>query len=284
MSQLLAYHVVVHALEGRGGWTPMSRFASAVAHVNNGHLPYERHNAAGLRRAREGATAGQIESAVRDFLASDLAPGVRVIGTLFSAAAVVEGFNEYNASSGIAVRTNVAMQAGEGRPPVVVARREMRVEAADPELCRVGTLALFDAMVLSAGRNARAGERPPGQTLSGLARELGLDGSAACEAAQVFESEGTMPVPELARLLGCHRRSLERKLKSEGLTAEALRSAARIGRACDRLGSEDSLTTIAIGEGFSDLSHMTRSFQTSAGMTPSSLRKILRADEEASRR
>lgn len=79
------------------------------------------------------------------------------------------------------------------------------------------------------------------------------------------------------------QRSLERKLRAEGLTAEALRQAVRMVRATDRLGSDDSLTTIAIEEGFSDLSHMTRSFKTSAGMQPSLLRRLLLADAEAIR-
>lgn len=57
-----------------------------------------------------------------------------------------------------------------------------------------------------------------------------------------------MPIAELARKLGCHQRSLERKLKAEGLTAESLRQAVRMIRATDRLGSSDSLTTIAIEE------------------------------------
>lgn len=278
MSQFLAYHVVVHALEGRAGWTPMSRFASAVAHVNNGHLPYERHNAAGRRRASEGASEGQIESAVREFLLEDLAPGVRLIGNLSNPALVLEGFNEYNASAGVAVRTSVSMPSDEGRAPLVIARREMRVDASDPHLCRVGTLALLAALVSAAERNTKAGVAAPRQTLSGLARELGVAGSAAGEVAMVFELEGAMPVSELARRLGCHPRSLGRKLQREGLTAEALRAAARIVRASDRLGSGDSLTTIAIEEGFSDLSHMTRSFKLSAGMQPSLLRRLVQAD------
>jgi len=278
MSRFLAYHVVVHALEGRSGWTPSKRFAAAVSHAIDGHLPYERYNAAGRARAAEGATEAQVERAVREFLASDLSPGVGVIGGLSSPTRIVEGFNEYNASSGVAVRTNVSMPATGGRAPLVVARREMRVEAPDPALCRIGTLALFDALISNAEGNAKRGELPKLKTMSGLARELGVAGSASAEAALVFESEGAMRVEELARRLGCHPRSLARKLRSEGLTAEAIRSAARIARASDRLGSEESLTVIAMEEGFADLAHMTRSFKLSSGMQPSLLRRLVKAD------
>lgn len=282
MSQSLAYHVVVHALEGRAGWTPASRFAAAVAHAIDGHLPYERYNAAGRARAAERATEGQIERAIRELMLFDLTPGVRIIGNLSIPQFVIEGFNAYNASSGVAVRTNVSMPRGGGRVPIVVAKREMRVSAPDPHPCRLGTLALFDGMVSSAERNAKLGEPVRRPNLSELADMLGARG-AASDAALVFETEGAMSISELARMLGCHKRSLGRKLKEEGLTAEALRQAVRMIRATDRLGSSESLTTIAIEEGFSDLSHMTRSFKTSAGMQPSLLRKLLWADNEARR-
>nr|WP_315392227.1 helix-turn-helix transcriptional regulator [uncultured Duganella sp.] len=275
----LAYHVVVHALEGRAGWTPMSRFAATVAHIIDGHLPYHRYNAAGHARAAEGMTEGQIERSVREFLLTDLAPGVGTISRLMTPAVVIAGFNAYNASAGIAVRTNVSMPS-EGERAPVVAQRRMLVQAADPGPCRVGTLAMFDGLLSFVGRNAKLAA-PPRADLGTVAELLGVRGSAAAEAAWIFEREGSMPVAELARKLGCHQRSLERKLKAEGLTAEALRQAARMLRAADRLSSDDSLTTIAVEAGFSDLSHMTRSFKTSSGMQPSALRKLLWADAGA---
>lgn len=280
MSQFLAYHVVVHALEGRAGWTPMSRFAAAVAHVINGHLPYERYNAAGQARAAEGMTEGQIEGAIREFLLTDLSLGVRTTSMLSSPEVVVAAYNAYNASANIAVRTSVSMPSDGERAPVVVAQRRMLVEAADPDPCRVGTLAMFDGLLSFVGRNAKLSE-PPRASLGTVAELLGVRGSAAAEAAWIFEREGSLPIAQLASKLGCHQRSLERKLKAEGLTAEALRQAVRMLRAADRLGSDESLTTIAVEEGFSDLSHMTRSFKNSSGMQPSSLRKLLWADASA---
>ena len=275
----LAYHVVVHALEGRAGWTPISRFVSTVVHIIDGHLPYHRYNAAGRARASEGMTEGQIESSIREFLFTDLAPGVGTISRLTTPAAVIAGFNAYNASAGIAVRTNVSMPS-EGESAPVVAQRKMLVRAPDPGPCRAGTLAMFDGLLSFVGRNAKLAA-PPRADLGTVAELLGVRGSAAAEAAWIFEREGSMPVPELARKLGCHQRSLERKLRAEGLTAEALRQAARMLRAADRLGSDDSLTTIAVETGFSDLSHMTRSFKISAGMQPSALRKLLWDDAGA---
>ena len=94
----------------------------------------------------------------------------------------------------------------------------------------------------------------------------------------VFEAMGHVAVGEVARRLGCHQRTLERRLRQQGLTAEALRLASRLINATRRLGSEESLTTIAIDEGFSDLSHMTRAFRRSCGMAPSLCRSLIWSD------
>src|SRR5471030_1815490 len=161
MRQQLAYHLVVHALEGRAGWTSLSRFASAVTHVINGHLPYERYNVAGRSRASQGATEGQIETAVVELLGLDLTPCVRLISSLTSQAVMIGAFNEYNESAGIAVRTNMRYEEGVeiagGRSPVLVARREMRLDVADPWPCRAGTLAMFGGMLKTVALNHRMG-------------------------------------------------------------------------------------------------------------------------------
>ncbi|MRW93203.1 helix-turn-helix domain-containing protein [Duganella sp. FT80W] len=276
----LAYHVVVHALEGRAGWTPMSRFVATVAHVIDGHLPYLRYNAAGRARAAEGVTEGQIERAVREFLVTDLSVGVKTTSMLSSPEVVVAAYNAYNSSAKIAVRTSVSLPGDGHDARAVVAQRRMLVGAADPGPCREGTLAMFEGLLGLVEKSACLGA-PPRRSLGTVAELLGVRNSAAAEASAIFEAEGSMSVGELARRLGCHQRALERKLKAEGVTAETLRQAARMLRAADRLGSGDSLTTIAVEEGYSDLSHMTRSFNTSSGMQPSMLRGLLRADAAA---
>jgi AraC-like DNA-binding protein len=73
-------------------------------------------------------------------------------------------------------------------------------------------------------------------------------------------------------MIGCHQRTLERRLREEGLTAETIRMATRLIRATKRLRSSDSLTAIAMEVGFSDQAQMTRAFRFSCGMTPSLLR------------
>jgi AraC-like DNA-binding protein len=109
---------------------------------------------------------------------------------------------------------------------------------------------------------------------SEVARYLAVEHAAGAHAAAVFEHEGAIPIPQLARHLGCSQRTLERRLREEGLTAELLRSAVRLLRATERLRHGGSLTEVAVDEGFSDLAHMSRSFQASCGMSPTLLRRI----------
>ena len=94
----------------------------------------------------------------------------------------------------------------------------------------------------------------------------------------VFESEGHLSIRNVAARIGCHQRTLERRLRQHGMTAECLRQASRLIRVMDRLSSSQSLTVIAIEEGFADSAHMTRAFQSSCGMPPSMIRKLLWAE------
>lgn len=279
----LAYHVVVNALEARSGWTPMARFAAAVRHAINGHLPYARYHAAGLARPHDGAGESALEAMVHDFIVTDLTAGVVFLKDVRSPDVLTHSFNAYNASARLGVRTIVvaAPQEGLARRPLV-ARRAAETTADDPPLCKSGTLMLFETLRGQVRRNALGAEgRGSGASIAGVARLLGVEGSAAAEVALVFEREGSMPIADVARALGCHQRTLERRLREAGLTPEMMRMAARLLRATRRLWSPDSLTMIAVEEGYSDLAHMTRAFQAAAGVPPSMLRKLALADAAA---
>lgn len=266
MSQPLAYHTVVHALEGRGGWTPSARFASAVAHAIDGHLPYSRYYAAGRARVREGASEGAVERAVRDWLATDLNPVIQTALLTSLTANVVWGYNAYNASANLAVRTSVA----HGSPG---ATRSLRTAAHDPEPCRAGSYAVLGCLLDEVGRKSMSKRAAP--SLTGLSRLLGVESMAAADVAAVLEAEGSgVSLGQVAAALGCHPRSLQRALRSEGLAFESLRQAFRLIRANALMRSDDSLTSIAAEVGFSDSAHMARSFRASCGMPPSLLRRI----------
>jgi AraC-like DNA-binding protein len=276
MAGALAYHTVVNALEGRSGWTPISRFAASVTHAINGHLSHHRYHVAGKARKRAGAGEAAVERDVRDWLTTDLNPVVQAVRSTKDTSRVIEGYNAYNASVQLGVQTQVAtLKKGQtDNTLIVVARRPVTIEE-DPELCRLGTVVVLHYLLDGVQENERRGQTGAVISLVDVASQLGVAHSAAAEVAQIFESEGPMPVAELARKLGCHPRTLERRLREEGITAEALRQASRLIRVTRRLQSSDSLTAIAVEEGFSDQAHMTRSFRFSCGMTPSLLRKVV---------
>ena len=279
MPNSLAYHVVVNALEGKAGWTPMTRFVSAVSHAISGHLPYQRYHAAGRARMAEGAGAGVVERMVNDFLATDINPGYLLLSSFEREANVLIAFNVYNQSTKLGVQTSLGA-SGYARRPSSASRNgadgTLVADGDDPDSCRQGTLAIVETMMATTRRNAQLPNGAEKRSLTTIANILGVEASAAGEVALVFESEGHLPIASVARKLGCHQRTLERRLRESNITAEALRQASRLIRASHRLSSLDSLTMIAFDEGFSDLAHMTRAFQTASGMPPSLIRKLMR--------
>ena len=269
----MAYHTVVHALEAAPGWTSQRRFASAVAHSINGHLPYQRYHAAGRARRKANAREGVVERLVNDWLLVDLNPAVQLVRSVNRPALAVSLYNAYNASANLAVRTNAAIfSSPSGEPSAVIAKRVLLSSQIDPELCRIGTISILNAIMEIVARNEHERLVPKIYCLSDIAIHLGVERSAGAEVAHVFEAEGYIPVGEVARRIGCHQRTLERWLREEGLTAEAIRMSTRLIRATKRLRNSESLTAIALEEGFSDQAQMTRAFRSSCGMTPSTLR------------
>lgn len=270
----LAYHTVVHALEAAHGWTPQSRFAATVVHAINGHLPYARYNAAGRARTKSRSGSGVIERLVQDWLTTDLNPVVQIVRSQTQTAKALRCFNAYNASANLAVRTTATTLARSGCPTSVIHKREPLSAHEDPEPCRHGTFFVLSTVMDIVARNEKEQLAPRILSLPDIANNLGVERSASADVATVFDMEGYVPVGEAARRIGCHQRTMERRLREEGVTAEAIRTATRLIRATKRIRSSDSLTTIALEEGFSDQAQMTRAFRLSSGMAPSLLRMI----------
>ncbi|MDD0810028.1 helix-turn-helix transcriptional regulator [Curvibacter sp. RS43] len=276
MPSRLAYHLVVKAMEARAGVPPMQRYVSAIESIIHGHLPYNRYVLAGEARARQGAGTESIARDVRDFFSVDLNPAVRGAQVLKTPEAVAFAYNSYNQSAQIAVKTEVHLSVGSAASaPGMSARRTLIQSSVDLELCKAGTLLVFEELMAQVIRNRSRAVPQPMRDLRDVAAELALEGSAVAQLAGLFQQEGPMRIGDAAQALGCHQRTLERQLKKEGTTAEGVRMAVRLLRAHERFQGPDSLTTIAHDEGFSDLAHMTRSFKTSCGMTPTLLRQVL---------
>ena len=285
----LAYHLVVHALEARGGWTPAARFASAASSCLAGHLPYARLHAAGTGLQRARVSSGELWRHIHDWMQTDLNPCSQVFDCVTSQADALWAINAYFQSVGLGVRNRIAV-VDAGNDDQTASRghlgltRTPLANLEDPEPCRLGVLMAMEISVGRACRNGETGRMPTTRTLSALAADLGVASSAAAEAAQVFEHEGCVSVARVAQRLGCHERTLERRLRHEGLTAELLRRAARLIRATDALRSQQSLTTIAMNEGFSDLAHMSRSFKAACGLSPTLLRNMVQGAAGPTRR
>jgi AraC-like DNA-binding protein len=272
MTSRLAYHVVVHALEARAGWTPVRRFAAAVAHSLNGHLPYTRYLSAGVQGQRRQASESTVQRWVEDWLATDVNPVIQTMGQLMLPANTAWALNAYTRSAQVGVRTTIAL------PDAATQRLQVRRELLasntnDPALCRAGVVSTMETLLAHTLHHAQRGTRADFRPLSGLASLLGVEQLAAAQLAAVFEAQGPLPIPLAARQLGCHQRTLERRLREEGLTAEAVRQTVRLLAAAQALRGPRSLTEIAHHCGFADLSHMSRAFGVACGMAPSLLRQ-----------
>lgn len=269
MSVALAYHVVTHAMEARRGWSPMQRFASSVRHALNGHLPYQRYYAAGVERKRDGMGEGVLEHLIDEELLIDLNPITQMAKNIQQTTRLIWGFNAYNQAVNLGVRSKAQGQA------LMLAQRHQSVEQDDPALCQHGTYFLLANLLRQVEQNGRRQAMPEIARLSGIARHLGLESSVVYEVSLVLEAEASLQITELAQRLGCHQRTLERRLRKTGMTAEMLKQADRLLRATARMRSESSLTEIAMETGFSDHAHMTRAFKTSCGMPPSFFQQLL---------
>jgi AraC-like DNA-binding protein len=278
----VAYHLVVRATEDRAGIGAGARFALAIGHAVAGHMPHPRYREAAIARRRAGAGAHCVERSIADWMATDLNPLVRSVGSLRSPANAIWAYNAYNRAASLGVRTTVET-AGPDGGGARVARRESRVALPDPELCAVGTVAALEQVLRIAARNrARSDCSAPG--ILAVGRLLGVEASASFHVAEAIAQMERPGLDEVARRLGASRRSLQRRLAEESTSFEAIRAAARMVAATDALRLEVPLAEVAWRCGFSDLPHMTRAMKAACGMTPGLLRAILLggAEPEAS--
>ena len=274
----VAYHLVVRAMEDRAGMDAGTRFALAIRHAVAGHMPHPRYREAAIERRRAGAGAESVERSIADWVSTDLNPLVRSLASLKSPANAIWAYNAYNRHARLGVRTSIE-SAGPDGGAARIARRESRVALADPELCAVGTVsALYKVMGIASRNRSRADPRAPG--ILDVGRLLGVEAAASFHVVEAIAGGDSPSLDEVARRLGASRRSLQRRLKEESTSFEAIRGAARIVAATDALRGDASLTEVAWSCGFSDLPHLTRAVKASCGMTPGLLRAILRGGAE----
>lgn len=278
MAEPLAYHLVVRAMEGAGGMDAQRRFALAIRHAIDGHLPHWRYRESAKARKRDGASVSVVEGAVADWMSTDLNPATRVFAALSKPSNAVWAYNAYNLHGGLGARTSVDPWASAGAL-ASSARREFKIQAEDPELCRVGTLSVLERVLRQVARNgSRGGQRAPG--LLDVGRLLGVEASASFQVAEALALGAAPSLAGLAQALGSSKRSLQRRLAEESTSVEALRMSSRLVMATDALRTDMPMEEIAWRCGFSDLPHMSRALRASSGMTPGLLRQAMRGGAE----
>lgn len=112
--------------------------------------------------------------------------------------------------------------------------------------------------------------------LDDLQSELGLQGTLKGLIA-AYLPMGGLPIESLAEMAGVSSRSLQRRLKEQGLSYSELLDQTRFERAAHLLKNTDIKSLeIALEVGYTDASHFTRSFKRITNMTPREYRRELR--------
>lgn len=286
---------LVLAVEAKAGWTAEARFASSILSAIEGPLPFGRYLRAGRLAAIDGVGREALERSAAEWVGTTFQPVYGFLLGLDDPRDVVDCMNAYNSrelgGEWDQERQDLLSEQGGGEfydepdmPPFwalssghgnfrLHARRVASSGFDDPRACQIASLSSIEYAVSQAQRRA-TGAPAADRTLSRMALHFGVEHGAAAEAAWVFERDGGMPIEDLARRLGCGKRTLERELKRVGLTAGKLRLACMMVGATNQLHSGASLTRIAADQDFADLAHMTRAFKESCGMAPSALRKV----------
>jgi len=90
---------------------------------------------------------------------------------------------------------------------------------------------------------------------------------------RLLESDGAVPIGELAAELGWSRRHLAVRFRDElGMPPKALARLLRFERAVGRLRAGDELADLALDAGYYDQAHFNRDFRAFAGTTPTEYR------------
>ena len=225
---------------------------------------------------RDGLGEGTIENLVCDWASININPFSQVARNVENPLNLAWGLNYFLGSSYSPFRTRTTFEI-KSRGFGDISWNAARVQDPKlvyPHICDTAALASFDTLTKRIAYRAKAKRTPKTTQISELARYLGLTHTASCHVAQVCENLGPVSVGMIVKEVGCHQRSLQRKLREEGTTLEMIVQGSRLIRATALFRSGKSLTEIAHETGFFDLAHMDRAFHVSAGVSPGFLRRL----------
>lgn len=276
----MAYGSLVLALESGLHFAPRLFFAQSISHVLDSHLPMARFQAAGRKFEPSCGTEAVLEALARRHIQLDLNPLMQCMLMSETRQGALKIHNEHNIRSRwLTIRTEVRL--GPNGSAAMV-RREVPYRVEDLAICRDAHLAamgvITSAIPLASQRPVHAPRRLA-RTLKHLARDIGLGNSLGAHIAEVFDEAPGTRLAALASALGCHPRTLQRRLREEGFSIDGVRRACMLLKATSLLGEPRTLTQIAHESGYADLAHMSRSFVASCSLPPSVLRAAMVAEQ-----
>ena len=290
-----AYHTVVHAIEGRKKQGSIERFVMTALHTVNGHTPYVTLREACVNRVKLKPPSQSIEDDVADWLATDLNPAVQSIRDVAAVPNVLLAYETYLKGDRVGATMSSFFHSWMDNNRLLFAAHVPEVnttqksETEPIELINPSSPIEDDHALFNLGQKftevvldqllswvkIRSHADSGSLRLTDVAQHLDVESSASAEAAFCFEQDRYLTISQTAKLIGTSTRTLERQIKKDGISLELIRSAVRIAGVSRSLRGSESLTTIAQNEGYFDLSHMSRAFKASCGMSPSTVRAVI---------
>lgn len=159
--------------------------------------------------------------------------------------------------------------------PRIIAAQQLDAAENEEASQRVGLLAGVPGLLRELGANPGRG---CGQRRSGTGSNPGGSGQAKGDLDLALRLRRTLrtmllaqntSAEQVARVLLMHRRTLNRRLKAEGTTFQALLDEVRFETACQLLDmARIPVTAIAVSLGYSETSGFSRAFRRWSGATP----------------
>lgn len=259
-------------MESLAGRTSMDQLAWSVKHALNGHLPYERHAMACMRKQSQRWPQESMERHMCEALHLDINPLVQVASLINSPVRFGRAFNVYNQNPRLGGQTFIDRMADNGWE----ISRNTAPQFAHMDLTLARDCTLTCAEILMSSVKANFAQKPIhaiAPNVTTLMDRLALTDSAVFDAAVIFETESEAKVSELSRHLGCSERTINRIFRACGFRATELRQAIMLIKATRMLALPGSMTEIAHACGFFDLAHFTRAFKRAVGVSPSAMRR-----------
>lgn len=271
----MSYHIACRGLERLTGAPEKSLFVEGVRHVLEGDVPAARLLEAARRWGAASVTTGMLEPHVRELWALDLNPMALLARRVRSVALAKQAWNFYNAGANLAAPSTFVLESLTVSTPVFDTAREQAPHLPVlREVMRVLAAVVLDTVMSNQAPTHRA-QSALLDSVSSLALRLDLEGGLLHEASLCFEDAPKTSVPQLARALGCQRRTLERQFAAEGLTALTLRRACALVGATRDIWGDGRLADVALKHGYTDLAHLSKTFACSVGgLTPTLLRRL----------